>query len=31
MFSGGNKRRKEELWACAKLLGIPAANITILM
>ncbi|XP_058794875.1 N-acetylglucosaminyl-phosphatidylinositol de-N-acetylase [Phymastichus coffea] len=28
---GGNKRRKEELWACAKRLGIPEANITIMM
>lgn len=29
--TGGNKKRKEELWACAKELGISEANITILM
>ncbi|XP_015512520.1 N-acetylglucosaminyl-phosphatidylinositol de-N-acetylase [Neodiprion lecontei] len=28
---GGAKRRKEELWASAKTLGIPEANVTILM
>ncbi|XP_043501755.1 N-acetylglucosaminyl-phosphatidylinositol de-N-acetylase isoform X1 [Polistes fuscatus] len=29
--SGGDKRRKKELWNCAKLLGIPEANVTIIM
>lgn len=29
--AGGDKRRKEELWASAKVLGIPEANVTILM
>lgn len=28
---GGSKVRKEELWDCAKLLGIPEANVTMLM
>ncbi|XP_012288019.1 N-acetylglucosaminyl-phosphatidylinositol de-N-acetylase [Orussus abietinus] len=28
---GGNKQRKEELWNCANVLGIPESNITILM
>ncbi|XP_016845655.1 N-acetylglucosaminyl-phosphatidylinositol de-N-acetylase [Nasonia vitripennis] len=28
---GGDKQRKDELWACAKRLGIPEANITIVM
>ncbi|XP_011499574.1 PREDICTED: N-acetylglucosaminyl-phosphatidylinositol de-N-acetylase [Ceratosolen solmsi marchali] len=28
---GGNKQRKEELWGCAKELGIPEANVTIIM
>ncbi|XP_035733515.1 N-acetylglucosaminyl-phosphatidylinositol de-N-acetylase-like [Vespa mandarinia] len=28
---GGNKQRKEELWNCTKLLGIPEANVTIIM
>lgn len=28
---GGNKKRKEELWACTKILGIPEANVTIIM
>ncbi|KAK2581921.1 hypothetical protein KPH14_002376 [Odynerus spinipes] len=29
--SGGDKQRKEELWNCAKVLGIPEANVTIIM
>lgn len=28
---GGDKKRKEELWDSAKILGIPEANVTILM
>ncbi|XP_012266761.1 N-acetylglucosaminyl-phosphatidylinositol de-N-acetylase isoform X2 [Athalia rosae] len=28
---GGDKKRKEELWASARILGIPEANVTILM
>ncbi|XP_066589660.1 N-acetylglucosaminyl-phosphatidylinositol de-N-acetylase [Prorops nasuta] len=28
---GGNRKRKEELWSCAKKLGIPEQNVTILM
>lgn len=30
MFIGGHKRRKEELWSSAKIMGIPEANVTIL-
>ncbi|XP_074111171.1 phosphatidylinositol glycan anchor biosynthesis class L [Cotesia typhae] len=29
--NGGHKRRKEELWASAKIIGIPEANITIII
>ncbi|XP_034942943.1 N-acetylglucosaminyl-phosphatidylinositol de-N-acetylase [Chelonus insularis] len=29
--TGGHKKRKRELWAAAKIIGIPEANITILM
>ncbi|KAF7378631.1 hypothetical protein HZH66_015418 [Vespula vulgaris] len=29
--SGGDKQRKKELWNCTKLLGIPEANVTIIM
>ncbi|XP_008548669.1 N-acetylglucosaminyl-phosphatidylinositol de-N-acetylase [Microplitis demolitor] len=29
--NGGHKRRKEELWAAAKIMGIPEANITIII
>ncbi|XP_043289789.1 N-acetylglucosaminyl-phosphatidylinositol de-N-acetylase [Venturia canescens] len=28
---GGDKRRKEELWSCTKILGIPESGVTILM
>lgn len=28
---GGDKRRKEELYDCTKILGIPEANVTIVM
>lgn len=28
---GGAKKRKEELWACTKILGIPDENITMIM
>lgn len=28
---GGDKRRKEELWECTKILGIPEDNVTIIM
>ncbi|KAI4502763.1 hypothetical protein M0802_001807 [Mischocyttarus mexicanus] len=28
---GGDKQRKKELWNCAKLLGIPETNVTIIM
>lgn len=28
---GGDKRRKEELWDCTKKLGIPEANVTIII
>ncbi|XP_076236684.1 phosphatidylinositol glycan anchor biosynthesis class L [Calliopsis andreniformis] len=31
LTTGGNKRRKEELWNCTKILGIPEANVTIIM
>lgn len=31
VLAGGDKRRIDELWACAKVLGIPEANITIVM
>ncbi|XP_076676529.1 phosphatidylinositol glycan anchor biosynthesis class L isoform X2 [Andrena cerasifolii] len=31
LTTGGNKRRKEELWDCTKILGIPEANVTIVM
>ncbi|XP_014215192.1 N-acetylglucosaminyl-phosphatidylinositol de-N-acetylase [Copidosoma floridanum] len=31
MSIGGDMQRKEELWACAKRLGIPEANVTIMM
>lgn len=31
VLAGGDKRRIDELWACAKVLGIPEANITIIM
>lgn len=31
VLAGGDKRRINELWACAKVLGIPEANITIIM
>ncbi|XP_076175697.1 phosphatidylinositol glycan anchor biosynthesis class L [Ptiloglossa arizonensis] len=31
LTTGGNKRRKEELWDCTKMLGIPEANVTIIM
>lgn len=31
LTTGGNKRRKEELWDCTKILGIPEANVTIIM
>lgn len=28
---GGDRKRKEELWECTKLLGIPEDNVTIVM
>jgi len=28
---GGDRRRKEELWSCAKILGIPESSVTMLM
>ncbi|EFN78659.1 N-acetylglucosaminyl-phosphatidylinositol de-N-acetylase [Harpegnathos saltator] len=28
---GGDRRRIDELWACAKVLGIPESNVTIIM
>ncbi|XP_076277417.1 phosphatidylinositol glycan anchor biosynthesis class L [Lasioglossum baleicum] len=31
LTTGGHKRRKEELWDCTKMLGIPEANVTIVM
>ncbi|XP_033191706.1 phosphatidylinositol glycan anchor biosynthesis class L [Bombus vancouverensis nearcticus] len=31
LSNGGDKKRKEELWQCAKLLGIPEDNVTIVM
>lgn len=31
LSNGGDKKRKEELWECAKLLGIPEDNVTIMM
>lgn len=31
MLVGGNKERKEELWSSAKIMGIPEANVTIIM
>lgn len=31
LSNGGDKRRKGELWDCAKILGIPEANVTIIM
>ncbi|XP_076375860.1 phosphatidylinositol glycan anchor biosynthesis class L isoform X2 [Megalopta genalis] len=31
LTTGGHKKRKEELWDCIKLLGIPEANVTIVM
>ncbi|XP_015593487.1 N-acetylglucosaminyl-phosphatidylinositol de-N-acetylase [Cephus cinctus] len=31
LTTGGNKQRKEELWDCAKILGIPEGNVTIIM
>ena len=31
LSNGGDKKRKEELWKCAKLLGIPEDNVTIVM
>ncbi|XP_015117861.1 N-acetylglucosaminyl-phosphatidylinositol de-N-acetylase [Diachasma alloeum] len=29
--TGGHRRRKQELWSCAKIMGIPEGNVTILM
>ncbi|XP_078047558.1 phosphatidylinositol glycan anchor biosynthesis class L [Augochlora pura] len=31
LTTGGHKKRKTELWDCIKLLGIPEANVTIVM
>ncbi|XP_006622406.1 N-acetylglucosaminyl-phosphatidylinositol de-N-acetylase [Apis dorsata] len=31
LSNGGDKRRKEELWECTKILGIPEDNVTIIM
>jgi len=31
MLAGGDRRRIDELWECTKVLGIPEANVTIIM
>ncbi|KYN18935.1 N-acetylglucosaminyl-phosphatidylinositol de-N-acetylase [Trachymyrmex cornetzi] len=31
MLAGGDRRRIDELWECTKALGIPEANVTIIM
>lgn len=31
VLAGGDKRRIDELWECTKVLGIPEANVTIIM